>query len=211
MSWANPTPEKVFFFSPSRHRKPLTLATTLNPKKPPHPSSNSLQSLQDTTLENEQPDGKVDENGAVASKNKQRHLTVEHQAYWSPVMAPRVSGPSKPKSAVHHKNHHLVASAAARARTEVLDLSHDPYRSFVVHFDDPHWRNYSNNLKPLGLNILLNSCNLHAEYIRFIDHVHAISAVVPRTIAVVNRRCKYFLHFCFISIYISFFRLVLFC
>lgn len=187
MSWANPAPEKVFFFSRTRHKKHLVAAASIGQKKHRYPSTSSLHSVPDITLENEQNDLKADDTAnAVPAKTKTSHLMVEQRAYWTPTL------PARNKR--HHRGQNSVATtAAARAHTEVLDLSHDPYRSFVVHFDDPHWRNFSSNLKPLGLNILLNSCNLHAEYIRFIDHVHAISAVVPRTVAVVNRRCKSFL------------------
>lgn len=76
-----------------------------------------------------------------------------------------------------------------RVNSEVLDLTHDPNHEYLVHFDDSNWSNFSSNLKPMGLNILLNGCSLQSEYARFMDHVFAVSSVVPRTIAVVNRRC----------------------
>jgi len=42
-----------------------------------------------------------------------------------------------------------------------------------VDFDDPAWRSYLNYLKPLGLGILLNTCNLSTEekYTGFFNHL----------------------------------------
>lgn len=73
--------------------------------------------------------------------------------------------------------------------TEVLDFTHDPDRAFSVHFDDPKWQRHLHSLKPIGLNIFLNSCAFKQIYTKFIDHLHVVSESVPRTIAVVNRRC----------------------
>ena len=44
---------------------------------------------------------------------------------------------------------------------------------FKVDFDDPSWRQYINSLKPLGLSILLNTCNLSTEerYTNFFNYL----------------------------------------
>lgn len=46
---------------------------------------------------------------------------------------------------------------------EVLDLTHDQMDPFKLHFDDQEWNRYINSLKPLGLAILLNTCNLETQ------------------------------------------------
>lgn len=49
------------------------------------------------------------------------------------------------------------------AIAEVLDLTHDQMDPFKLHFDDPDWNQYINSMKPLGLAILLNTCNLDTQ------------------------------------------------
>ena len=46
---------------------------------------------------------------------------------------------------------------------EILTITHDHRNPFKVDFDDPTWRQYITSLKPLGLSILLNTCNLSTE------------------------------------------------
>ena len=44
---------------------------------------------------------------------------------------------------------------------------------FKVEFDDPAWATYLERLKPLGLGILMNTCNLSTEekYTNFFNHL----------------------------------------
>ncbi|ESN95204.1 hypothetical protein HELRODRAFT_86932, partial [Helobdella robusta] len=58
-------------------------------------------------------------------------------------------------------------------------------------FDDHAWEMYMNSLKPLGLSILLNTCNLETieQYTEFADHVSCMSHKHKEAIPVVNRRC----------------------
>lgn len=51
---------------------------------------------------------------------------------------------------------------------EVLDLTHDQQDPFKLHFDDPDWSQYMSSLKPLGLAILLNTCNIDTQASRLI-------------------------------------------
>lgn len=48
-------------------------------------------------------------------------------------------------------------------QVEVLDLTHHHDNPFKVHFDDVSWSKHITNLKPLGLSILLNTCNLDTQ------------------------------------------------
>ncbi|XP_064610858.1 transmembrane protein 94-like isoform X2 [Liolophura sinensis] len=74
---------------------------------------------------------------------------------------------------------------------EVLDLTHDAKSTFGLQFDDPTWQKNITSLKPLGLSILLNTCNSAAKawYSQFTDHVASSAVKNKETVAVVNRRC----------------------
>ena len=59
-----------------------------------------------------------------------------------------------------------VTEAAGKGQDlvpEILTITHDHRNPFKVDFDDPTWRQYITSLKPLGLSILLNTCNLSTE------------------------------------------------
>ncbi|XP_060605817.1 transmembrane protein 94-like [Ruditapes philippinarum] len=62
---------------------------------------------------------------------------------------------------------------------------------FSVHFDDPSWDQHLSSLKPLGLTVLANTCNLETSswYTQFADHVASAGLQNEETVAVVNRRC----------------------
>ena len=65
--------------------------------------------------------------------------------------------------------------------SEVLTVTHDHNNPFRVDFDDPQWKNFMPNLKPLGLSILLNTCNLWTEekYTYFFQHLLCESVREP--------------------------------
>ena len=56
---------------------------------------------------------------------------------------------------------------------EILTITHDHRNPFKVDFDDPAWKQYITSLKPLGLSILLNTCNLATEekYTNFFNYL----------------------------------------
>ncbi len=56
---------------------------------------------------------------------------------------------------------------------EILSVTNDRRNPFKVEFDDPSWSKYLNFLKPLGLGILLNTCNISTEekYTNFYNHL----------------------------------------
>ncbi|ODN05210.1 hypothetical protein Ocin01_01491 [Orchesella cincta] len=78
---------------------------------------------------------------------------------------------------------------------EVLDITID--NNNELHFDETNWEQYLPNLKPLGLNILLNTCNdkTRRVYANFYSHIshelrykkadNRLDLVVPVT----SRRC----------------------
>ncbi|XP_035226390.1 transmembrane protein 94-like isoform X2 [Stegodyphus dumicola] len=77
------------------------------------------------------------------------------------------------------------------SQVEVLDLTHNLHSPFGIQFDDPNWKFYIGNLKPLGLGILLNTCNPKAQehYTKFSDHIACESLYNDAAVPVVNKRC----------------------
>ncbi|XP_076680619.1 transmembrane protein 94-like protein l(2)k05819 isoform X4 [Andrena cerasifolii] len=86
-------------------------------------------------------------------------------------------------SYVHHDMSHSTA--------EVLDLTHDHALPFRLQFDDHSWRQHLNSLKPLGLAILLNTCNMDTQehYMQFCCHVTCEALYNENLVPVTNRRC----------------------
>ncbi|XP_077979837.1 transmembrane protein 94-like [Glandiceps talaboti] len=73
---------------------------------------------------------------------------------------------------------------------EVLDLTEGHLGSVTgLQFDDPNWQRHLTSLKPMGLNILVNTCNMDAMEKRteFIDHVTCIAN--QQNLPLVTRRC----------------------
>ncbi|GFR98014.1 transmembrane protein 94 [Elysia marginata] len=80
----------------------------------------------------------------------------------------------------------------ARCAIEVLDVTPDSGKdAFSLLFDDPRWKDHIAALKPLGLDILLNTCNENTSewYTQFTDHVACAARENKETVAVVGRRC----------------------
>nr|XP_031837359.1 transmembrane protein 94 isoform X1 [Nomia melanderi]XP_031837360.1 transmembrane protein 94 isoform X1 [Nomia melanderi]XP_031837361.1 transmembrane protein 94 isoform X1 [Nomia melanderi]XP_031837362.1 transmembrane protein 94 isoform X1 [Nomia melanderi]XP_031837363.1 transmembrane protein 94 isoform X1 [Nomia melanderi] len=89
---------------------------------------------------------------------------------------------SNKTSYVQHDMSHSTA--------EVLDLTHDHALPFRLQFDDHAWRQHLNSLKPLGLAILLNTCNMQTQehYMQFCCHVTCEALYNENLVPVTNRR-----------------------
>uniref|UniRef100_A0A146M4X0 Uncharacterized protein KIAA0195 n=2 Tax=Lygus hesperus TaxID=30085 RepID=A0A146M4X0_LYGHE len=76
-------------------------------------------------------------------------------------------------------------------QVEVLDLTHDLSCPFKLEFDDSHWQKHLTSLKPLGLAVLLNTCNMATQehYLQFCSHVTAEALYNEDLVPVTNRRC----------------------
>ncbi|XP_050421930.1 transmembrane protein 94 isoform X2 [Adelges cooleyi] len=74
---------------------------------------------------------------------------------------------------------------------EVLDLTHDRGSAWRLQFDDASWSTHLASLKPLGLAVLLNTCNpsTHAHYAQFCAHVSCQALYSEVLVPVTNRRC----------------------
>ncbi|XP_070186267.1 transmembrane protein 94-like isoform X2 [Littorina saxatilis] len=138
LSWANPSAEKVFFFSSSA-RECLKLTVTEAGDAKGLAVTSSSSKIQDLR------------------RKKQKKITRNEMP----------------------------------GRVEVLDLTHDTKDAFKVFFDDPEWKKHLDCVKPLGLSILLNTCNASTAdwYTQFSDHVGCEALQKEETVAVINRRC----------------------
>ncbi|XP_063995307.1 transmembrane protein 94 isoform X2 [Diachasmimorpha longicaudata] len=100
---------------------------------------------------------------------------------------PKTSDSSKNESNKTMYAHHDMSHSVA----EVLDLTHDHALPFRLQFDDQSWRQHLNSLKPLGLAILLNTCNMETQehYSQFCCHVTCETLYNENLVPVTNRRC----------------------
>ncbi|CAG2113307.1 unnamed protein product, partial [Medioppia subpectinata] len=95
----------------------------------------------------------------------------------------------------HHRHdkrkHKTSLMSSSKADCMQLDITHDPHNAYGLQFDDTEWQKYLSNLKPLGLAILLNTCNQEAQedFIQFCDHVSCESLHNEAAVPVVNKRC----------------------
>ncbi|XP_012258439.1 transmembrane protein 94 isoform X3 [Athalia rosae] len=89
-------------------------------------------------------------------------------------------------SKISYAQHDMSHSVA-----EVLDLTHDHALPFRLEFDDHTWKQHLNSLKPLGLAILLNTCNMETQehYTQFCCHVTCEALYNENLVPVTNRRC----------------------
>ncbi|XP_025836465.1 transmembrane protein 94 isoform X2 [Agrilus planipennis] len=77
------------------------------------------------------------------------------------------------------------------SHAEVLDLTRDHKDPFKLCFDDMNWRKNISSLKPLGLAVLLNTCNLDTQeyYTQFCSHITCEAMYNENLVPVANRRC----------------------
>ncbi|CAG0889218.1 unnamed protein product [Darwinula stevensoni] len=85
---------------------------------------------------------------------------------------------------------HRLSDVRGDLRPEVLDMTHDPHTPFQLHFDDPSWKQHLSSLKPLGLSILLNTCNeaTRDHYMQFCSHITWEALHNENLVPVINRR-----------------------
>ncbi|KAJ8928345.1 hypothetical protein NQ314_019075 [Rhamnusium bicolor] len=62
-----------------------------------------------------------------------------------------------------NQNYNFHPESPTSATAEVLDLTHNHHDPFKLHFDDHDWHKHLPSLKPLGLTILLNTCNIDTQ------------------------------------------------
>ncbi|XP_012230402.1 endoplasmic reticulum magnesium-transporting P-type ATPase isoform X2 [Linepithema humile] len=99
--------------------------------------------------------------------------------------------PESEKSKANSNRTSYVQHDMSHSTAEVLDLTHDHALPFRLQFDDHSWRQHLNSLKPLGLTILLNTCNMETQehYMQFCCHVTCEALYNENLVPVTNRRC----------------------
>ncbi|XP_053938904.1 transmembrane protein 94 isoform X2 [Cuculus canorus] len=191
LSWPNPSPETVLFFS--------------GKVEPPHDSHEDLtdelstRSFCHPEMEDEPHERDALLSGPLADVV---HMTSEQERNWSgdPPKAPDGHAHRKASSRSKHPSGSNVSFSkdteggeeepaqvvgdsevlACEAEDfvcdyhlEMLSLSQDQQNPSCIQFDDSNWHMHLNSLKPLGLNVLLNLCNASVteRLCRFSDHL----------------------------------------
>ncbi|XP_065338638.1 transmembrane protein 94 isoform X2 [Cloeon dipterum] len=166
LSWPNPTAEKVFFL---------------------RSSSKASCSSSDESLKKEESDkASTVEIGQEEKLNSSLEENVEKEQESNEVKRENGNINIEALDPEEFENARLTPQTVA----EVLDLTHDHSSPFRLHFDDPGWRKHINSLKPLGLSILLNTCNMSTQehYTQFCSHVTCEAMHSEHLVPVTNRR-----------------------
>uniref|UniRef100_A0A8C1QLY2 Transmembrane protein 94 n=1 Tax=Cyprinus carpio TaxID=7962 RepID=A0A8C1QLY2_CYPCA len=153
LSWPNPSPETVLFFS--------------GRVEPPHDSQDDLR---DDLLVNSlcRTEGEEERDEVLLIARLEYHtISFNHDDL------------NKVSAKIQHVGLHLFVAAGAAEdfvcdyHLEMLSLSQDQQNPVSIQFDDSGWQNHLPSLKPLGLNILLNLCNatVTQQLCRFSDHL----------------------------------------
>lgn len=94
---------------------------------------------------------------------------------------------------VTEDNQSEKSSKPITTQIEILDITPRNERgsAWKIEFDDSHWRYHLSSLKPIGLAILLNTCNheTHKSYNHFCSHITSHALQNKHLVPVANRRC----------------------
>lgn len=170
LSWPNPTADKVFFLTqPSAHaasKKHSVISDSM---------ASPAVSVDERSDEGATSDGG---GGNINSPD-------------DPPTTATAEGKEDNSERVQKQRTKRSRSRSYQSKTHVLDVTHDPHSAFSMQFDDPTWDRFMPNLKPLGLAVLLNTCNpdAHEEYTLFCDHIACESLHNEIAVPVVNKRC----------------------
>lgn len=74
---------------------------------------------------------------------------------------------------------------------ETFNITHDCTNGYHLKFDDKNWNNSLNSLKPLGLSILLNTCNekVSDSYFKLCDFIRAQSTQINSFLSEKSHQC----------------------
>lgn len=177
LSWSNPTPEKVFVLE--RKGSEVKTISKQTPEQTQLINNSNLQT-QSTSVDGEsqnhfaQHEDSANGRSGCGSEHVEVDSKTQSHSMSNYTIQPEVLDISQSFNAYH----------------EALEQSwsKQPNR---LQFDDLNWQRYLNNLKPLGLAILMNNCceNSFADYFRFYKHINYESMLRCNHIPVVKRRC----------------------
>ncbi|KAG9350349.1 hypothetical protein JZ751_026703 [Albula glossodonta] len=176
LSWPNPSPETVLFFS--------------GRVEMPHDSQDDLRDDLSVgsfcRMEGDEDRDDVQEGEALLcmpmlesslhTGHEQEPSETSHDTARSsenlrprrPQQAPRTKHPSGSNVSFSHDT-----DGGENDPAQMLSLSQDQQNPVSIQFDDSGWQGHLPSLKPLGLNILLNLCNagVTQQLCRFSDHL----------------------------------------
>lgn len=74
---------------------------------------------------------------------------------------------------------------------ETFNLTHDCTNGYQLKFDDKNWTNNMSSLKPLGLSILLNTCNeqVSDSYLKLCDFIRLQSTQINSFLSEKSNQC----------------------
>nr|XP_045014063.1 transmembrane protein 94 isoform X5 [Jaculus jaculus] len=184
LSWPNPSPETVLFFS--------------GKVEPPHSSHEDLTDDLSTRSfchpeveEEERGDWPGDGSKPLEPYSHQKvHGRSKHPSGSNVSFSRDTEGgeeePGKTQPGTEGESYE-AEDFVCDYHLEMLSLSQDQQNPSCIQFDDSNWQLHLTSLKPLGLNVLLNLCNASVteRLCRFSDHLCNIalqeshSAVLP--------------------------------
>uniref|UniRef100_A0A672LVZ6 Transmembrane protein 94 n=1 Tax=Sinocyclocheilus grahami TaxID=75366 RepID=A0A672LVZ6_SINGR len=161
LSWPNPSPETVLFFS--------------GRVEPPHDSQEDLRDdLLVNSLCRTEGEEERDEVLLIQEPSETSHDTARSSDTQRQHQGPQTTRSKHPSgSNVSFSHDTEVEDFVCDYHLEMLSLSQDQQNPVSIQFDDSGWQNHLPSLKPLGLNILLNLCNttITQQLCRFSDHL----------------------------------------
>uniref|UniRef100_A0A8C4E1Q5 Transmembrane protein 94 n=1 Tax=Dicentrarchus labrax TaxID=13489 RepID=A0A8C4E1Q5_DICLA len=169
LSWPNPSPETVLFFS--------------GRVEPPHNSQDDLRDdLSSSTQPGEGPEpSETSHDTARSSDNlrllrscKPAHTRTKHHSGSNVSFSHDTEGGEDDQAQVGTRSESSEADDfVCDYHLEMLSLSQDQQNPASIQFDDLSWQCHLPSLKPLGLNIMLNLCNASVtqQLCRFSDHL----------------------------------------
>uniref|UniRef100_A0A8C1FZG7 Transmembrane protein 94 n=1 Tax=Cyprinus carpio TaxID=7962 RepID=A0A8C1FZG7_CYPCA len=162
LSWPNPSPETVLFFS--------------GRVEPPHDSQDDLRDdLSVNSLCRTEGEEERDEVLLIAGLDETSHDTARSSDTQRQRRGPQTTRSKHPSGSNVSFSHDTDGSEdfVCDYHLEMLSLSQDQQNPVSIQFDDSGWQNHLPSLKPLGLNILLNLCNatVTQQLCRFSDHL----------------------------------------
>ncbi|XP_036613431.1 transmembrane protein 94 isoform X8 [Trichosurus vulpecula] len=178
LSWPNPSPETVLFFS--------------GKMEPPHSSHEDLtDDLSTRSFCHPEERGDWPGDGPKPPEphsHRKLHGRSKHPSGSNVSFSKDIEGgEEEPFKAVSEGDACEADDFVCDYHLEMLSLSQDQQNPSCIQFDDSNWQLHLTSLKPLGLNVLLNLCNASVtdRLCRFSDHLCNIalqeshSAVLP--------------------------------
>ncbi|XP_044733631.1 transmembrane protein 94 [Chrysoperla carnea] len=167
LSWPNPTAEKIFFLKNNENVSQSSSINTLNHENNENENEESILVDDETTIYSNKTTATTTTMKLKKNKsfNRDRSASKHHNRY----------------------SDNMINESVA----EVLDLTHNQNVPFKLEFDDHDWNQHLSSLKPIGLAILLNTCNMDTQesYSRFCSHITCEAMYNENLVPVANRRC----------------------